>query len=149
MEGEVLFCTEEFKLVNVKGMREMEICLRRTPAAVTAPGRATDQYSEDECQEEQNMDTEPQSISLQIFINYKEKSSYLMGENPGRAHFNQVIQVNRFISTVIRHMEKRPSGPQNSSPTSITVVEPETMLGKSKQTSHEEPHQRSSTVSRA
>lgn len=44
-------------------------------------------------------------------------------------------------------MEKGPSGPQNSSPTSITVVEPETVLGKSKQTSHEEPQQRSSTVS--
>ena len=132
MEGKVLFRTEEFKLVNVKGMRETKVCLRRTPAAVTAPGGATDQYSEDECQEEQNMDTEPLSISLQIFINYKEKSSYLMGENPGRAHFNQVIQVNRFISTIIRHMEKGPSGPQNSSPKFITVVESEKMLGKSK-----------------
>lgn len=132
MEGEVLFCTEEFKLVNVKGMREMENCLQRTPAAVTALGRATDQYSEDECQEEQNMDTEPQSVSLQIFINYKKKSSYFMGENPGRAHFNQVIQVNRFTSTVIRHIEKGPSGPQNSSPKFITVVESEKMLGKSK-----------------
>ena len=74
----------------------------------------------------------PQSISLQIFINYKKKSSYFMGENPGRAHFNQVIQVNRFISTVIRHIEKGPSGPQNSSPKFITVVESEKMLGKSK-----------------
>lgn len=59
-----------------------------------------------------------------------------MGANPGRAHFNQVIQVNRFISTVIRHMEKGPSGPQNSSPTSITAAEPETVLGKFQQTSH-------------
>lgn len=36
---EVLFRTEEFKSVNVKGMREMEKCLQRTPAAVTVPGR--------------------------------------------------------------------------------------------------------------
>ena len=129
---EVLFRTEEFKSVNMKGMREMEKCLQRTPAAVTVPGRPTDRHSEAECQEEQNVDPEPQSISLQIFINCRERSSYFLGENAGRPHFNHVTKVNRFISTVVTHIEKVPSGPQNSSPQFMTIVESGNMLGKSK-----------------
>ena len=80
---EVLFRTEEFKSVNMKGMREMEKCLQRTPAAVTVPGRPTDRHSEAECQEEQNVDPEPQSISLQIFINYKGENSSFVAEKYG------------------------------------------------------------------
>ena len=55
-----------------------------------------------------------------------------MGENAGRPHFNHVTKVNRFISTVVTHIEKVPSGPQNSSPQFMTVVESGNMLGKSK-----------------
>ena len=102
------------------------------PSSSDCARQAQSQHSEAECQEEQNVDPEPQSISLQICINYREKSSYFMGENAGRPHFNHVTKVNRFISTVVTHIEKVPSGPQNSSPQFMTVVESGNMLGKSK-----------------